>query len=539
MPDQTMTSEPLDHNQPGSHDAEQNPNGAPRDAAPLPEPKPVSADAHDVFDDGPPGQPEVDPGANETFDLTMTFQSLGLRNSVLKGLDACGFKHPTKTQAGFIPPIMAGKDILGQAKTGSGKTAAFGLPLLNNLGRETPFQALILAPTRELAIQITGELEDLGRFTPIRAITVYGGQAVNLQARKLEQGAQIVVGTPGRIMDMLERGHLHFRNTRHVVLDEVDRMLDIGFRDDIRRILEQVPTPRQTVFVSATISSEIERLARKYMNEPEKVVVASGSLTVNLVKQFYLPVNAWDKKRLLLHLLRHEEPALTLVFCRLKRHVDEIALGLTARGIDAHAIHGDMSQGKRNKTMDKLRAGQLSVLVASDLAARGIDVEDITHVINFDLPEDPEVYVHRIGRTARAGRGGIAWSFVTPEQGELLTNIELLINQEVPRLEYPDFQPNDTPPEGYRAPHDGRRGGGLTVIHPHQLRPQQPGDAQGEAPAAPAQPQPPAPKAKASAMPEIPAAATQPDASKFPGGVVPTKLPPKVLSRAGKAPGRR
>jgi ATP-dependent RNA helicase DeaD len=477
----------------------------------------------------PPG--DVNP---EIFETQLSFAAMGLRNSVMKGINACGFHHPTKTQAGFIPPILAGKDVMGQAKTGSGKTAAFALPLLHGLERDTPFQALILAPTRELALQITTEIAELGRFTPIRATTVYGGENVQQQAGKLRGGSQILVGTPGRVMDMLERGHIHFNNIKCVVLDEVDRMLDIGFRDDIRKILEKVPGPRQTVFVSATISGEIERLARRFMKpDVEKVVVASGALTVSLVKQFYLTVNPWDKKRLLLHLLRHEEPALTLVFCRLKRHVDEIAQGLTQRGIDAHAIHGDMPQGKRNSTMRRLRAGELSVLVCSDLASRGIDVDDVSHVINFDLPEDPEIYVHRIGRTARAGREGVAWSFVTPEQGELLTQIEMLINTEVPRLDYPDFKGTQTPPPNWRPPPDGRRSdGGLKpvaitgsdgkVIEPP--KPKAPVDAKAEA-----------------SRPTLPTATQEagaPDASKFPGGIVPTKLPPRLLIRGIKT-GRR
>ncbi|MDX2147665.1 MAG: DEAD/DEAH box helicase [Planctomycetota bacterium] len=397
----------------------------------------------------------------------VTFESLGLRNSVLKGVTAAGFQRPTAIQARLIPVILTGKDVLGQARTGTGKTAAFGLPLLHQCQRDIPFQALVLAPTRELAIQITTELEELGEFTPIRSTTVYGGDSVRGQAEKLKRGSQIIVGTPGRVMDMVERGNLHFRNIKHVVLDEVDRMLDIGFRDDIRRILEMCPPKeqRQTIVVSATLSDEIEKLARKYMRDPEKIVTTAGSLTVSLVKQYYLTVNPWDKKRLLLHLLRHEEPALTVVFCRLKRLVDEIATGLTKRGIDAHAIHGDMPQGRRNRTMQRLRGGELSVLVASDLASRGLDVDDISHVINFDLPEDPEVYVHRIGRTARAGREGVAWSFVAPDQGGLLTDIEMLINTEVPKLDYPDFKPTDAPPRGWRDPNN-RPMGGLMLAEP-------------------------------------------------------------------------
>ncbi|MBI1189416.1 MAG: DEAD/DEAH box helicase [Tepidisphaera sp.] len=473
-----------------------------------------------------PGDPHAEhyvpatPVKGEIFDEAQRFADLGLRSSVLKGCDDCGFKHPTVTQANFIPPIMAGRDVLGQAKTGTGKTAAFGLPLLHGLDKDTPFQALVLAPTRELAIQITHEINELGVHTPIKAMTLYGGQAVQAQADKLKRGAQIIVGTPGRVMDMLERGHLHFNNIKSVVLDEVDRMLDIGFREDIRKILEQTPKERQTVFVSATISPDIEKLARRYLRDPEKIVVASGSLTVSMVKQFYMSVNQWDKKRLLLHLLRHEEPALTLIFCRLKRSVDEIAKGLTQRGIESFAIHGDMPQGKRNTVMQRLRDGGLRVLVASDLASRGIDVEGVTHVINFDIPEDPEVYVHRIGRTARAGRGGIAWTFVTPEQGELLTNVENLINAEVPKLDYPDFKPSDAP-EGWRPElPGGRRSGGLTIV------------------GAPDAPPPPPPKQnRVEQVMNMPLPAAEPDKidqTKFPGGVVPTKMPPKRLIRGFK-----
>ena len=465
----------------------------------------------------------------EVFDETKTFADLGLRNSVLKGIEQCGFKHPTMTQSLLLPPILLGKDVIGQAKTGTGKTAAFGLPLLHMCQRDVPFQALILAPTRELAIQITEELDELGRGTPIRATTVYGGQAIRTQTQNLEKGAAIIVGTPGRVMDMLERGLLHFRNIKHVVLDEVDRMLDIGFRDDIRKILDQTPRERQTVLVSATISPDIERLARKYMIDPEKIVVASGSLTVSLVEQHYLSVNAWDKKRLLLHLLQHEEPAMTLVFCRLKRVVDEIAKGLSERGIDAHAIHGDMPQGKRNSTMRKLKAGELGVLVCSDLASRGIDVDDVSHVINFDLPDDSEVYVHRIGRTARAGRKGIAWSFVTPEQGGMLTEIESLINTEIPRMDYPDFKPTE-PPAGFRLEtRGGRREGGLQVARI------------GEDPATPGVEPKPVEKVnriQATLNPTMPPAAAARDESKFPGGIVPTKMPPKRLLRGIKT-GRR
>ena len=460
--------------------------------------------------------PNIKP-KEEVFDAKHTFADLGLTGEVLKGVEAAGFKHPTAIQSSMIPPFIAGRDVLGQAKTGTGKTAAFGLPLLQICDKNTPFQALVLAPTRELAVQITNEINELGRFTGIRSTTVYGGQRISSQAEQLKKGIPIIVGTPGRVMDMVQRGLLHLNNIRFAILDEVDRMLDIGFREDIRRILEMCPPSekRQTVMVSATISGDIEKLARRYMRDPEKIITTAGSLTVSLVEQHHLTVQPWDKKRLLYHLLKHEDPELTIVFCRLKRSVDDLAKYLNAKGIEAHAMHGDMSQGKRNQAMEKLRGGKLSVLIASDLASRGIDVEGITHVINYDLPEDPDLYVHRIGRTARAGRGGVAWSLVTPAQGELLTQIEVLVNAEIPKLHYPGFEASPRP-EGFRE----RDSQGREVIQ------------------TPVSDVPKINRIQAAMNPELPA--TEPgkvDASKFPGGVVPTKMPPKRLF--GKIPGGR
>jgi ATP-dependent RNA helicase DeaD len=487
------------------------------DADPAqPGPAPVLAvDAtHPVVHDSHDPQSGVIKTRGDTFDATKTFADLGLRNSVLKGVTESGFTNPTLIQAQLIPRVLFGKDVLGQAKTGTGKTAAFGLPLLHLCNKDAPFQALVLAPTRELAIQITEEINELGKHTPIRAGTIYGGQAIKTQADKLKKGFEIVVGTPGRVMDMVQRGLLHFRNVRFAVLDEVDRMLDIGFREDIRRILEMTPPTRQTVVVSATFTSEIEKLARRYMRDPEKITTSGDSLTVSRVRQFYLAVNPWDKRRLLVHLLKHEDPAMTIVFCRLKRTVDELAKKLTEKGIAAHAMHGDLSQGKRNSTMEQLRRGNLSVVIASDLASRGIDVEGITHVINYDLPDDPDLYVHRIGRTARAGRDGVAWSLVTPEQGDLLTSIEMLVNAEIPKLEYPDFVASPRP-EGWRdASPGGRPMGGLTLAN------------------APKGPEAPPPekvnRIAASSNVALPAKDGA-DPSKFPGGVIPTKLPPKRM----------
>ncbi|MBL8747022.1 MAG: DEAD/DEAH box helicase [Phycisphaerae bacterium] len=466
---------------------------------------------HDGSADENPVQPRPAraklPPSNEHWEEIFegkSFAELGLRSSVLKGIEAAGFTNPTKIQSELIPLMIAGKDILGQSRTGTGKTAAFGLPLYQCAVRDVPFQSLILAPTRELAIQIASELQELGKFTPIRISAVFGGQAVHTQARNLERGPEIIVATPGRLMDMVERGHINLNSVRFAVLDEVDRMLDIGFRDDIKKILGSIKHPHQTVFVSATISPEIEKLARTYMKDPEKLVTTGGSLTVSLVEQHYVAVEPWDKRSMLRYVLTHEEPDLTVVFCRTKRTVDELARYLTDKGIDAHPMHGDMYQGKRNSVMKRLREGQLGVLVASDLAARGLDVDGISHVVNYDLPEDPEVYIHRIGRTARAGRRGVAWSLVTPDQGELLTAIEMLANTHIPEKKYPDFKPGPVPTDvRARREYESKTLEAKRTIN-------------------------------RAAPPSLPAAASNEvkapiDASKFPGGIIPTKLPPRML----------
>ena len=389
---------------------------------------------------------------SDVFDTSVTFAQMNLREEVQRSLDAAGFKHPTHIQAQLIGPAMSGRDIIGQAKTGTGKTAAFGIPIIQMADPNVGGQALILAPTRELAMQIVNEINRLAQFTAIRAISIVGGESFKDQLAGVKGGAHIIVGTPGRIMDLHGRRQLSFDHIRWVVLDEVDRMLDIGFREDIRKILSKVHTDHQTMLVSATISDEIERLARRHMKEDvQKITTAAQSLTVSMVTQKYLPVKAWDKRRLLTHLLTHEEPALTIVFCRTKRTVSNVARHLNNKGIEAFEIHGDLPQGKRNRIMERLREGALEVLVASDLASRGLDVEGVTHIINYDLPEDPDVYVHRIGRTARAGRSGTAWSFVTPEQGQMLSEIEKLTNVHIENLEYADFeaspQPGDWTPE--------------------------------------------------------------------------------------------
>jgi len=456
-----------------------------------------------------PAAPEPTPGADaeRIFSCERTFENLGLHPRLLKGLEEKGFVHPTDIQARLIPLVLEGRDVLGQAKTGTGKTAAFGLPLLEKVEPKGGHQALVLVPTRELAVQVRREMHDLAKHSNVRITAIYGGERRRTQIDRLARGSEIVIGTPGRVMDLHQDGKFPFTDIRFVVLDEVDRMLDIGFRDDIRYILSRMDRPHQTVFVSATISDEIERLARSFMRDPEKIVSVSGSLTVSQVQQSHLLVERWDKKRLLLHLLEHEDPALTLVFCGTKREVEYLAEFLQKHDIDVRAIHGDMYQRKRDRVMKRLREGGLSVLVASDLAARGLDVQGITHVVNYDMPPDPEVYVHRIGRTARLGADGVAWSFVTPGEGKLLTAIERLINREVPRIHYDDFEPGPVPAK----------------VHAERKQEAERNELE-----------------RLSRSRTLPAKVAEKDASdetKFPGGIVPTAPPTRRMG--GRMRGRR
>lgn len=399
--------------------------------------------------------------------LPEKFAALGVRNSVLKGLAELKFVEPSEIQSLMIPRVLAGVDILGQARTGTGKTAAFGIPILCKVVRGEGIQSLILTPTRELAVQVDEEIRRMGQATPIRSVAVYGGQKIKADIRALSHHPEIVVGTPGRVIDLLDRGQLSLDRIRFVVLDEVDRMLDIGFREDIRNILSRLkgmqrgstitsnettdkPVERghQTIFVSATMTEEIERLARKYMKEPVEKLVAPGAdekPTVEKVEQAYFSVQSWDKYRLLRALLDKENPQLAIVFTRTKHGAEKLAKALTHDGIDCREIHGNLRQNKRDRVMKNFKTGKFDVLVATDLASRGIDVAGVSHIINYDVPEDPEIYVHRVGRTARMGRGGKAYTFVTPDQGEELTRIENLINMILPERKLEGFEPTPDP----------------------------------------------------------------------------------------------
>jgi ATP-dependent RNA helicase DeaD len=401
------------------------------------------------------------------------FAALGVRNSILKALGELSYHTPSEIQSLLIPKALTGIDLLGQARTGTGKTAAFAIPLLQQATRGLPTQGIVMVPTRELCVQVESEFLRLGQHTPIRTVAVYGGQKIAAQVKRLHSGPELLVGTPGRVMDLLERRIINFQNIRFVVLDEVDRMLDIGFRDDIRRILSQMKGMKrvaqvpddvdasspaedgakpmeghQTIFVSATISDEIERLARQFMRKNVEKLIAPGAddkPTVEKVEQYYLSAQPWDKYRLLRALLQQEQPELGIIFTRTKHGANKLAKKLHADGIECREIHGDLAQNQRDKVMKNFRTGKFDLLIATDLASRGIDVQDITHIINYDIPEDPEVYVHRVGRTARMGAKGKAFTFVAKDQGDELTKIENLINMEVPVLKIEGFEPNPPP----------------------------------------------------------------------------------------------
>ncbi len=380
------------------------------------------------------------------------FAALGIEPPFLATLQKMGWSEPSDIQKALIPLALEGKDVLGQARTGTGKTGAFGLPALQMADPNGHLQVLCLSPTRELAVQVVAELRRLAEDTKLHIVPVYGGQRVATQIHSLGKKTQVVVGTPGRVMDLMGRGVLRFDGLKLCILDEVDRMLDIGFRDDIRKILSQIRNPHQTIFVSATLGDEIKRLAFRHMGDPVEVNVSRDEITVDEIDQFYCSVEPFDKYRLLRIVLEEEDPELTIVFCNTKAQARKIAKKLHADGFDAKEIHGDLVQQRREKVMERFRRHQIKLLVATDLAARGIDISAISHIINYDIPIDPQVYVHRIGRTARMGARGRAISFVTREQGKQITEIEMLINKMVEERRYDSFTPRAPREEQNREP---------------------------------------------------------------------------------------
>jgi ATP-dependent RNA helicase DeaD len=370
------------------------------------------------------------------------FESMGLSPAMCRALKKARYFTPSPIQAELIPEALDGNDVIGQAKTGTGKTASFGIPIIEMLEpRGKGPQAIILAPTRELVQQIVVELTKLAEGQDVSVCGIFGGEPIERQLRALQRGVDIVVGTPGRVLDHIERRTLYLGEIFHVVLDEADRMLDIGFRPDIERILRKVPDPHQTLLLSATISDEIRKLAQRYMYRPVELNLSKDEPSVETIQQYYITVENERKFDLLLHLLRRDKPRQCIVFTRTKRGADRLADRLRGKVPGVATIHGDLAQSVRNRVMQGFRDGTIPVLVATDVVGRGIDVSDISHVINFDVPDDAENYLHRIGRTGRMGKDGLAYMFVCPDQGEPLTAIENLINKTIPTLDVEGFEP--------------------------------------------------------------------------------------------------
>ena len=353
------------------------------------------------------------------------FADLGLSAEVLKAISALGYTDPTPIQEQAIPVIVRGRDMIGQAQTGSGKTAAFGLPAIDYVDPTDPaVQMLVLAPTRELAIQVAQAMRSFAETRGIKVVAIFGGQPIPEQTQQLRLGPQIVVGTPGRVKDLIRRGWLQLSDARYVVLDEADEMLSLGFIDDIEWILKQTPSGRQTLLFSATMPPPIRKLADRYLFEPTLIQVENPTLTVESIAQTVVDVEPKQKLDVLCALLQRERPEAAIVFRKRKVTVDELVRALGDRGIDAKPLHGDMTQGRRDSVMLSFRSGRTKVLVATNVAARGLDISHVSHVISYDVPDDPEEYTHRIGRTGRAGGTGIAYTFASKREHRLVTDIE-------------------------------------------------------------------------------------------------------------------
>jgi ATP-dependent RNA helicase DeaD len=367
------------------------------------------------------------------------FKDLGLSPAIQQTLDELGFVDPTPIQEEAIPELLAGHDVIGQAQTGTGKTAAFGLPLLQYLDPADPeVQAIVLTPTRELCIQVTQALRSYAEHLDIEVVAVFGGAPIRSQQSQLRSGAHVVVATVGRMMDLMSRRSLVLTSARFVVLDEADEMLDLGFIEDVEKILRMCPSGRQTALFSATMPPPIQRLAEGYMYEPTTISITPKELTVDAIQQAYIEVPAKDKAQKLVEILKIEEPEQAIIFCRTKIGASKLEKTLKDKGLDVKALHGDMSQGSRDGVMISFKDHRVRLLVATDIAARGLDIEHVTHVINFDVPNSSEVYVHRIGRTGRVGRTGRAITFVTPAQREEIDRIERDVKTSIGEWETPE-----------------------------------------------------------------------------------------------------
>ncbi len=371
--------------------------------------------------------------------LAGSFRDFGLCDEILKGVEEAGFRAPSPIQQQAIPVIMEGRDVMARAQTGTGKTAAFGLPAMNAIVRTNGLKVLIITPTRELASQVSEELYRLGRFAGIKTVAVYGGQSINRQADMINRGAQVITATPGRLLDHLRSGRLKRFSPRIVVLDEGDEMLDMGFINDIESIFEYLPKERQTLLFSATIPGAIKSLARRILVNPVSIDVTPVEVTPSGIKQLYYVIQEREREEALVRLIDTESPQRALIFCRTKRETDRLSTTLISRGYSAKALHGDMTQVHRNEAIDAFRKGRVDLLIATDVAARGLDITDVSHVFNYHVPFDPDSYVHRIGRTGRAGKKGKAITLVTPLELKELRRImkvsgEPLSYREIPSI---------------------------------------------------------------------------------------------------------
>lgn len=367
-----------------------------------------------------------------------TFNELGLSEQVIRSILNMGFEEATPIQAQTIPIAMELKDLIGQAQTGTGKTAAFGIPLAERImeGSEQ-VQGIVLTPTRELAVQVAEELNKIGQFKGVRTLPIYGGQEIDRQIRALKKRPQVIVATPGRLMDHMRRKTIRLNDIKMVILDEADEMLNMGFVEDIETILQEVPETRQTLLFSATMPQQIQNLAQRFMRNPEVIRIKAKEVTVANIEQNYIEVQEKQKFDVLCRLLDIQSPELAIVFGRTKRRVDELSEALSKRGYSAEGIHGDLTQSKRDSVLRQFKEGTIEILVATDVAARGLDISGVTHIYNFDIPQDPESYVHRIGRTGRAGKSGLAMTFVTPREIAQLRLIEQITRRKMVRKPVP------------------------------------------------------------------------------------------------------
>jgi len=377
----------------------------------------------------------------------MPFASLGLAPELVRAVADEGYAQPTPIQLEAIPLALAGRDLIGSAQTGTGKTAAFMLPILQRLssGKRGVVRALILVPTRELAEQVATSVKAYGRHTHLKGAAVYGGVGMEPQTRALKHGVDIVVATPGRLLDHMERGHADFSQLEVLVLDEADRMLDMGFAPDVKRILKTLPDKRQTMLFSATISPEVDALARRALNGHASVEIGRRAQAAEGIEHVIVAVDKLQKRGALASILKAKPAGQTLIFTRTKYGADKLVTFLKREGIAANALHGDKAQSHRTRTLDQFRTGAAEILVATDIAARGIDVDGIRMVVNYDVPQDAEIYVHRVGRTARAGAQGLALTLISPDEWLLMADVEKLIGQRFPREVIPGFEPSVPP----------------------------------------------------------------------------------------------